>query len=446
MSKSLPFAFRHLFLLLALSPLWWLLGLDFIIYPAVVIGGLLFMQPTKLDVFESSLTALCLSFFLGLSIAAFTGAPISRIIAAAYNISIIVMELFAYQRFRIYLSQRYLANPDADIKLFTKACTWLLLFSFALTLVAMAIHKTTGSLTISFPTVLGLIIKSSEGIISRSREAFLLSYDWYGADAAGQRYYLMAPYASASAICYVIFGSFALIALRNAATYKRLAIFFIMVFLLWFAVTRSTLYSFLFGTIISTFFFSSTQKKTLFLVLTIAVSFLFLTIFGETIQNIANYRASSNELRMQSYILGFREVMDKNPFFGLGIKPVEAQLHGIPTGSHSTPISSMTKGGLIALVISLCTYFIFPAAYWAKTLLLFRRFRHMPTRLKEEAYHLLRLQCTFWLWILFEDIDAPTFAAFCIFLSYAYIAVFHQRCVLAAKELIQKSPPKETPA
>lgn len=425
--KPVPMAVKHVLLLFLLAPVWWLTGLDFIIYPAVMIAGFFVTQPGKADAIEAGLLSLALCFFISLCFASFTGADLVRLIAAGYNASLILMGYFAYQRFRFYLTEKYKTNSEAPIGTFGKYCTWLLYLSGALLLIALIIHQVTGTYAIQFKTLIGMFTPPSESIIGLSQKTSLLVINWYGGEVGGQRYYSMGPYASAGAILFAIFGTFALIATPDKNKKKRLLLLAILIPLLVYCFTRSVQYSFIFGTLIAIFFFQSTRVKTLLFIFGIVGLLLLFVLKPTIINDIANYRGESTSLRLLSYAMGFQEVMETNPFFGLGIKPKELDLHGISTGSHSTISSSLTKGGLIGFLAALITFYIVPALAWIKTLFAFHRFRKMPDYLKREGYLLIRLQCVIWLWVLMEDIDAPAFAAFCIFLSYAYFSVYHER-------------------
>jgi len=102
---------------------------------------------------------------------------------------------------------------------------------------------------------------------------------------------------------------------------------------------------------------------------------------------------------------------------GLGIKPREAGRH-IAVGSHSTFVSSFTKGGSLALGLAFAYLVVHPALRW---LTISAGQTGLRQGAKAELRILFRLQVTIWTWLAFEDIDAPATAAMLLFLAFALI-------------------------
>jgi len=76
-------AFNPVLTAFACAPLWWLAGIDFIIYPLLIWFAFRLSDYRKMDVFGFSLIALIAVFFFSLGFAALGNAPSDRLFAAA---------------------------------------------------------------------------------------------------------------------------------------------------------------------------------------------------------------------------------------------------------------------------------------------------------------------------------------------------------------------------
>jgi hypothetical protein len=152
-----------------------------------------------------------------------------------------------------------------------------------------------------------------------------------------------------------------------------------------------------------------------------AIAVALMLVVQAGLSNVEQYRAYSSESRFNNYVRAFNQTLTSNPVFGLGFKPREEDNH-IAVGSHSTLVSSFTKGGTLAASLVVAYLFFVPAVRWIAVFgvagpddAVQRR------RLQSERRVLLNLQVAIWVWVCFEDIDAPAAAATLIFLAFAFI-------------------------
>ena len=119
----------------------------------------------------------------------------------------------------------------------------------------------------------------------------------------------------------------------------------------------------------------------------------------------------------------------KVPVLGLGVKPREEGNH-IAIGSHSTLVSSFTKGGILGFVLIMTYLFVLPMLRWLTFLSVgYGTERDCSYDWRAELRIMLNLQIAIWVWLCFEDIDAPGTAATLIFLAFAFIEVATRRTV-----------------
>jgi len=154
------------------------------------------------------------------------------------------------------------------------------------------------------------------------------------------------------------------------------------------------------------------------------------------LSDAAQYREYSSESRFRNYMRAFTDTMRESPIFGLGVKPREEGNH-IAVGSHSTIVSSFTKGGTIGLSLVFAYLVFIPLYRW--TLLIVRECRdkwNVDRHWQVEWRILLNLQIAIWVWLCFEDIDAPGTAATLIFIAFSLIEVATRR---AGRERTQRT-------
>jgi len=104
----------------------------------------------------------------------------------------------------------------------------------------------------------------------------------------------------------------------------------------------------------------------------------------------------STRARLQEYRDALR-VVGLHPLWGIGLKP--SYLQGIPLGSHSTYIGILQKTGLLG-------FFTFLAFEFS----LVREFLR-----KIEFPYMAAGVFSIFIWMFFEDIDAPALTAFLFF-------------------------------
>lgn len=406
--------------LFCLAPLWWVIGIDFIVYPAAIFFCLIFFKPKPLDIYEKTLLALIATYWLSLLLALLNDAESGRAIAALYNLSLLGMGLLIHNWMRIYFIHMHSTSIE-------RVMMWLFSFSVMLTMIVFIYHESTGIIPLQFPSLMGILTPPTEGLAGRAQILNFLIYNWYGINHYGPRYYLLAPYVAAAPLAYVVFAVFTLLGAAKKNYLGKVFIVLCLFTLVLLSATRSVLLGIGVGTLLSGLFLLPWRAKILFTVCAVSILGLGFVLLENPASIVSDYRVSSNELRLLSYAQGFHQVMENNPLFGLGIKPMDQELAGIPTGSHSTFISALTKGGLVGLLLCMSAFYWIPAHAWLKTLLCFKRFPQTLHAERERAFYLLFLQCVLWVWMFTEDVDAPALAAACLFTAQAAISAFHTR-------------------
>lgn len=434
-----PKGITVLALLLGLAPVWWLLGFDFIAYPIAGILAVLAFPAKEtvngrpfLTPIERCLAGLVLLFVIRSLIAGIEGAPPGRIIAAAYNTLLLAMGLAIMRYARIYWDTRYTTTPLPRRFHLRQAFASTLVFSGIMCAVGFAIANTTDDIVVRWPTLLGLLTPPADNLIRFSQAATVSGGDWAYSDLYSQRFSILGPDSGASAALFAFACPFLLTAIPAHLKRKRALVLAGVVALLALTYTRTIMAGFILGTILATLAYAPWSRKVALIILALVGAILVLTLDPDRLTDITAYRQNSNSLRFITYQIAIEEVLAQNPFFGLGIKPRDDALYGIPTGSHSTFVSFFTKGGFAALTLLVVGLYVIPAAQWLKTT---RLIRAMPgnSAVRQEAYQFLRAQCVIWLWLLFQDCDAPALAAFCLFLTIAYIQHFHRKCAAIAR-------------
>jgi hypothetical protein len=181
-------------------------------------------------------------------------------------------------------------------------------------------------------------------------------------------------------------------------------------------LTRSILAGWLLGAIAAALIFGTAWRRIL------AIGALAVAIplsFHVDLSGAADYRGYSTESRFENYDRAVGRTLEKNPILGLGVKPREQDNH-IAVGSHSTFVSSFTKSGTLGLSLVVAYLVLLPAYRWLGPIAGARR---RPAGEVAELRILFNLQVALWVWLCFEDLDAPATAAMLIFLAFALIEV-----------------------
>ena len=132
-------------------------------------------------------------------------------------------------------------------------------------------------------------------------------------------------------------------------------------------------------------------------------------LFQASAHSVAEARAGSTATRLETYTLAIRMVLEQNLIFGLGIKPVDVSLAEIPIGSHSSVISTFTRGGLIGLALFLAFYLTVAVRMMVVQVAAFTRSARLTIESRLELVFLARAIFIILIWYLTEDLDVPLY-------------------------------------
>ena len=399
-------------------PVWWMLGIDFLM-PLLLASGLIYVNPAAHRQFTLPDSVLAASIAVLLISAYLSGFLLSqeamRFVAALYNASIWICGLVLVQQVR-YLLRQPGTGRQAVLKTAFRAFLILVCIAWGAFILAYAVGQFNLQSASVFGRFLGHSIPDSASLIKQSTTLVLTKADWGLPGIPMPRLVIYGPYPNATAAVIAVLGTLALLHLQECGRDRRkFAVFMEGLIVLTLAITlsRSILGGWLVGALAANLIFGTAWRR-VGSGLAIAAAVMVLT-FGN-IANFTEYRQYSTESRVDNYILALERTAQMNPVAGLGIKPREEGRH-IAVGSHSTFVSSFTKGGALGLSLVFAYLVIIPAARWIASA---TSVTGLHRQSKAELRILFTLQVTIWTWICFEDIDAPATAAMLIFTAFAF--------------------------
>lgn len=402
-------------------PLWWVLGIDWALAPLLA-ATLVLCSLSSFRRFTAS-DYLLLSVILSLGMSAYInglliGAETTRALAAFYNLAIWISGFVMLRTVRELLK----ADPEAGRLL--QSCFVAFLGLLAVVWTCLVIAYAFGHFYLEIPSVFGRLfghmVPDSAPLIRDSTRLTFSQADWGLPNFPMARIAVYGPYPTATAATVAVLGSMSLLHLHRRWRWRWHAIAIPLTELLIIVtiattLTRSILGGWLFGAIAANLIFGSGYRRLA------ACALLLITLSaapliqggGQTLE----YRSYSSESRFENYLYAAEQTFRSNAVFGLGVKPREEGNH-IAVGSHSTFVSAFTKGGTLGLSLVVAYFVLAPALSW------FVVASGLPTataRSKAELRILFNLQVALWVWLCFEDIDAPASAALLIFFSWAFI-------------------------
>ncbi|MGE5765672.1 MAG: hypothetical protein ACM35H_00685 [Bacteroidota bacterium] len=400
-------------------PLWWVLGLDFAM--PLLLGGLLVCVAPGVHASFTPSDHLLGAVIVALGTAAYLngfllGQHTLRFAAALYNLSIWVCGLILLQQARAALLYR----PGASQVILRTGFVAFLTFAtiaWASFLIAYARRDLNLEMSTLFGLTLADMVPPSAALIRESATVAFTRPDWGLPGVPMPRIVTYGPYPTAAAAVTAILGSLALLHLhsrRGDQTLPTLAVEALIVLTLAITLTRSILAGWLAGAVVAALVFGPAWRRVLAIGL---VAIMIPLSFHVDLSSAADYREYSTESRFENYYRAVARTLERSPVLGLGVKPREIDNH-IAVGSHSTFVSAFTKGGALALGLVVGYLVLLPAWRWLKT---FARLPLLSPARREHLRILLTLQIALWLWLCFEDLDAPATAAMLVFLSLALI-------------------------
>ena len=410
-------------------PLWWMLGIDFLI-PQCLAILLIYVNlnahrkfnRTDLILLSIIISLTISSYFVGFLISNYT----MRFIAALYNLSLWIVGLIVIQQVRHQL-ERGEASRDALLR----AGYWAFLVFVAVATTSIGLAYATHRFSLVVPSVFGLFVGNAvpDGavIVAQATRLVFARPDWGLPGVPMPRLTIYGPYPTATGAVAAIGGTLALLYLETVRRVPAVGIFALeglIVLMLAFTLTRSILAGWLAGWVVANLVFGTAFRRVA------ACGALIATLLSVSFVNLSDavqYREYSSESRFRNYMRAFNDTLIESPVFGLGVKPREEGNH-IAIGSHSTIVSSFTKGGAIGFSLVFAYLALIPLYRWILLIIPesrdeWDRYRHCQA----EWRILLNLQIAIWVWLCFEDIDAPATAATLIFIAFSLIEATTRR-------------------
>lgn len=424
-------------------PLWWVLGLDFIMLQGFV-ALLILAYPDALRRATAG-DHMLIALIITLGASAFLNgflieAKVTRFVAALYNLSFWVCGLVLMLQVRTFCAagpwrQLALLRCIHIVFIIVVATAWsCLVLAFAI-----------GDMSLSTPSLFGLVagdaIPDSAPHIQRHAVLDFTHADWGLPGVAIPRIEVFGPYPTAAAATVAVLGSLSLLYINlryPRAWLPALVLEGVLMATIAITLTRSIIGGWVLGMLAANLLFGNTARR-FGAILAAAVIGGMMTLGTVDLSQAAEYRDYSSESRFDSYLNAIQKTINKNPVMGLGIKPRE-ESH-IAVGSHSTIVTAFTKGGALSLALAVLFLFLRPAWRW---FVAWMACISPPYRLAAQHRTTLRilfnLQVALWIWLCFEDIDAPATASALIFIAFAFIERATSRPTLAAASVPRPAP------
>jgi hypothetical protein len=404
-------------------PIWWVLGLDFIV-PQILSLALVCVALSAHRYFtlpDYLLAAIILTLGTTAYVNGFLlSQETMRFAAALYNLSLWVCGLIVLQQVR-YLINRNDARRRALLAAGFWAFLLLAMVANGAFVLAYFIDRFSLVAPSLFGATLGHAVPPSAVIVEQSTRLVFTRADWGLPGVPMPRVTVYGPYPTATAAATAVLGTLALLYLQSVKRAGALVVLMvegIVLLTLSITLTRSILAGWLVGALVANLLFGTGYRR---LAACGAIAVALMLVAQAGVSNVEQYRAYSSESRFKNYVRAFNQTLTANPVLGLGFKPREEDNH-IAVGSHSTLVSSFTKGGTLATSLVVAYLFVIPAFRWITVFgvagpddALQRR------RSQSERRVLFNLQVAIWVWLCFEDIDAPATAATLIFFAFAFI-------------------------
>ncbi|MDB4453444.1 hypothetical protein N9123_00805 [Pseudomonadales bacterium] len=342
-----------------------------------------------------------------------------RTVASAYNGILLLSGAMILASSQYYFENAFASNREALIK-FSNLNKTIFFIMVSTVILTISYCYAKGIFELSMPTLFGFLTPDMGGnLLGSAQSAKFIRTDWAMGEMS-PRSTVFAPYPNASVFILVMLGLFSQLKYENLKNINS-TIITCAIFICFFAFSsRTALGGFIMGTFVSMFLFKSVLSKTFIIFFFVAAAVLGALYLNDISSSLISYRAGSNSLRFLNYEAAITAVFTENLFFGLGIKPMDDSIAGIPLGSHSTFVSIFTKGGLIAFIPTLFIFVILPFSLFYKLFSFHKNNPEVRGLYGSKIYHLCRIQIFMWTWICFEDIDAVAIVVFLTFLFYGY--------------------------
>lgn len=417
---------KYIKYIILLIPLWWFLGINFIIFHLIAIFlllGLLGRGRSGGKLLIPSVTLPLLMFILVyiFSIIINLGeTPFMRLLATLYNLS------FWVEGFILILVVYNISIKKKDVVKIAKSFMFLGTMCGLLSIVGILLwlsgHRSVAIYSPAYRLFPSTLLESTR-LIGHSLTFGMVSLDYTGLGILprGNLFFTCAtPLGLAMAITIPM-------TVYYFKTKSKLSKAFIPITLqiiaLLFSLSRIAIIGLLFSLVLVYFIlhirkFSFLLAIHLGILLVILVLVFVPTLPQETLNAAEAFRKGSTLTRLSLYKDTIERAF-KRPVLGYGFKPREAGM-AIPIGSHSTFIGSFYKTGIVG--------FMFLLMFWA---MVYRIWQKQLREIKDKS--LRCLWCclgvafiTGIIWQLTEDLDAVPIAVFLYFLIVAFIVSFRK--------------------
>lgn len=402
-----------------LIPLWWGLGVDFFVYHLVAL--IIFLRRPSIvlprDYFQLFTFLLVAILLFSLAFNFVLGSTDSyRLLASANNISILVVGYIYYSYFKLRFREEGGPTSLFDAgKLVSYLFILLALLLFFL-FTYQEVEK------IEFSTLFGMLTPDFPGLLGEYQNVTLVKQDFFNGESTS-RLFIMAPFATGSALLCVLVGYFGYSSLCKRPVLYRLVYLSLIFFSVSLTLTRGAIVALAFGFLVIFLLQFRGQRVILllsFIPLFLVVAFFFLP---ELFLKVNSMRGGSSSTRFLVYDLSLKAVLSYNPLIGFGIKPHPGDLI-IPLGSHSSFLSILVRSGFLGFFIFFIAFVVIP---FSSVLKISRKLLFstglsvcyvIPAKASIVSY------VSILAFIILQDIDAYASLAVLIFSSFAVLFYF----------------------
>ena len=413
------------------APLWWVLGLNLVIYHLLSFT-LLFIVISRAERkgetvhFEGAglyLIALTGVYMFSILLH-FASSDMSRLLAGTYNLSFWVMGtsliLTLSNRFSLNQSGKFLQSflPFTFVTgILAILCFFLPFLGFSSVIFETPLYK--------LGDVLGRTV-----LVENSLLVNLLQLDWF-VSVWRPRFNLYSPYPTAA-------GAVFLIALVMLVTWARMekktaspfVWFLVLPNLLGLFMTLSRISMLALGVSVTVIFFLQMQRAWIWIFLLLLGLIAALPLLDQWTTFLWGLREGSSVQRLELYQYSLQQLEGADWILGLGLKPREEAFR-FPLGSHSTYLSMLFKTGVVGLIIFL--------AFQLHLALRWYQLKNFLRRSSKEFFLWQGFGMVFFgmaVWMITEDIDAPQLLAYLYFSIIGVFEGFHREVRLCNPSIL----------
>jgi hypothetical protein len=406
---------RLVALTLLLLPFNWLLGTALLWVYAVAAILLLSLQRLSLLEGVYGFLSAVLVFALVIAMANEGGIPADRILASIYNLTIVAV-LAAFANFGRKTQLRPTGPTPLSRKIY-RAAFWCFVVQIAWIGAVQLYVVATGYMQIETKTLVMGALGELPGVLAQYSKLSIVITDWLNT-GPDTRIIGFGVYATEGALLVLLVG---LLAAIHAGAERRwlllVGIEIMIAVALVEMASRTTLLAYLISLGLMAALWARRLSSTLLLLApVIIVGAVIAAIYGpDFLKNAVSAaneaRAGSSSERFKSYLLALDLVRETNILTGLGVKPRDDSILTIPIGSHSSFVSTFTKGGLVGLGAMIAIYVVLLWRIVRSQLLLLRAASQGRDPRALELAYLSRCVLVLLTWWVTEDFDAPAHGA-----------------------------------